>query len=433
MSNKKYTKEAVPKLQFLGRQAKLVQQPMKTAVLPSSYDAPIGRKTARACYKITGFGTGSNDKHKLQKTAAITAPLILLLAASCVDSCGVYTDGADGHKATNLSIATWNVQALFDGQDNGIEYEEYRAANGWNDEKYRARLNNISKALKTIEKKGPDIIALIEVEKSDILKQLAQDYLAESGYKYSAFAGLPGYSLGVGVLSRHPLTKTRSHSSNTGGAILPRPVVEVWVEAEGLPIVIFICHWKSKLGGDLDTEPLRRAAARVVLRRVNTIKQENPDIPIMVLGDLNENHDEFIRHDGELLCALLPDSPEAAKLAGYEHETADEPREAQDFFILSTEKPPQSAFFSNAEGIFYTPWGTELEKGTYYYSGGWETIDHVLLNKALFDSTGWEFKDAAVMDGEPFVNTKDEPDQYNTRSGYGLSDHLPLLLTLTHR
>jgi hypothetical protein len=49
-------KEAVPKLQFLGRQAKLVQQLMKTAVLQ-----PIGRKTARACYKITGFGTGSKE------------------------------------------------------------------------------------------------------------------------------------------------------------------------------------------------------------------------------------------------------------------------------------------------------------------------------------------------------------------------------------
>jgi hypothetical protein len=46
--------EAVPKLQFLGRQAKLVQQLMKTAVLQT-----IGRKTARACYKITDFGTGS--------------------------------------------------------------------------------------------------------------------------------------------------------------------------------------------------------------------------------------------------------------------------------------------------------------------------------------------------------------------------------------
>jgi phospholipid N-methyltransferase len=41
--------EAVPKLQFLE------QQPIKTAVLQ-----PVGRKTARACSKITDLGTGSN-------------------------------------------------------------------------------------------------------------------------------------------------------------------------------------------------------------------------------------------------------------------------------------------------------------------------------------------------------------------------------------
>ncbi|MDR0409890.1 MAG: endonuclease/exonuclease/phosphatase family protein [Spirochaetaceae bacterium] len=379
----------------------------------------------------------SNKNNKLRNAASLIMPLIFLTAVSCVDSCGVYTGSGDGGKASGLSIATWNTQALFDGQDDGVEYEEYRAANGWNNEKYRARLNNISKAVQSIEKKGPDVIALIEIEKPDILEQLAQDYLADSGYKYSAFSGLPGYALGVGVLSRKPLIKTLSHSSNIKGAILPRPVMEVWVEAEGQAVILFVCHWKSKLGGDADTEPLRRDAARVILRRLKAIRQENPHAPIVVLGDLNENHDEYIRHEGELLCALLPDSPEAAKLAGYDNETieneGEKPREAQDFFILSTEKPPQSAFFSGVDGVFYTPWGTELEKGSYYYGGGWETIDHVLLNSAFFDSSGWEFRSAAVIDSEPFVNTKDEPDQYNTRSGYGLSDHLPLLLTLINR
>jgi hypothetical protein len=45
---KKLINESVPKLQFLE------QKLMKTAVLQS-----VGRKTARACYKITDFGTGS--------------------------------------------------------------------------------------------------------------------------------------------------------------------------------------------------------------------------------------------------------------------------------------------------------------------------------------------------------------------------------------
>jgi endonuclease/exonuclease/phosphatase family metal-dependent hydrolase len=373
-----------------------------------------------------------------KKLPAVFLLLVFFLpAASCVGSCDVYTDSADGKNLSGLSIATWNLQALFDGQDDGVEYEEYSAANGWNNEKYLARLNSFSKAIAGIEKKGPDIIALIEVENGAVLDRLGGEYLKDSGYRYSYFAGLPGYSLGLGLLSRYPVTEARSHSSNIGGEILPRPVAEVWLEAEGEPVVIFICHWKSKLGGDANTESLRRDAARVILRRTAAIKHQKPDVPILVLGDLNENYDEFVRQDGELRCALMPDAPEAAKLTGYgresEGEDGENPRPAQDFLVLSTEKPPQSAFFAGVDGIFYTPWDTELEKGSYFYGGNWESIDHFLLSEAFFDSTGWEFKNAAVVDAEPFVNSKGEPNQYNTRTGSGLSDHLPLLLTLTKK
>jgi endonuclease/exonuclease/phosphatase family metal-dependent hydrolase len=370
--------------------------------------------------------------------------LILPLAASCVGACDVYTGILNGGgAASGLSIVTWNLQALFDGQDDGIEYDEYTGGNGWNNEKYLARLNNFSKAVSSIEKNGPDIIALIEVENIGVLENFANEYLGDSAYRYSFFAGLPGYSLGLGLLSRYPLTKAHSHSSNIHGEILPRPVAEVWVEPEEQPIVIFICHWKSKLGGDEATETLRREAARVILRRIKAIKAESPDTPILVLGDLNENYDEFERQDGESRCALMPDSPEAAKVTGYASAPEDEDGEGenavkddpgtpapQDFLVLSTEKPPYSSFFSGVDGVFYTPWETELEKGSYYYNGDWESIDHFLLSEAFFDSAGWEFKDAAVIDAEPFVNSKGEPNTYNTRTGSGLSDHLPLLLTL---
>jgi endonuclease/exonuclease/phosphatase family metal-dependent hydrolase len=382
----------------------------------------------------------TNNDRGGERRPAGALPFMLLvfpLAVSCVGSCDVYPEIFGGKNTSGLSVATWNLQALFDGTDDGVEYEEYRSDNGWNNEKYLARLNNFSKAISSLEKNGPDIIALIEVENSGALEKLAGEYLKDSGYRYSFFAGLSGYSLGLGVVSRYPFTKTLSHSSNIGGEILPRPVVEVRLEPEGQPIVIFICHWKSKLGGDEGTESLRRAAARVILRRIRTIKAENEAIPILVLGDLNENYDEFVRHDGEMRSALLPDSPEAAKFSGFDSEIEGEAEAerlaAQDFFVLSTEKPPQSSFFYGVDGIFYTPWEAELEKGSYYYSGDWETIDHLLLSRGFFDSAGWEFKGAAVVDSEPFVNSKGEPNLYNTRTGSGLSDHLPLLLTLENK
>jgi endonuclease/exonuclease/phosphatase family metal-dependent hydrolase len=384
-----------------------------------------------------------NNNNAATKTGRSGAflPLMLLvfpLAASCVGSCEVYPELLDAKGGPrSLSVATWNLQALFDGIDDGVEYEEYSGDNGWNNEKYLARLNYFSKAISSLEKNGPDIIALVEVENAGVLEKLSAEYLTGSDYRYSFFAGLSGYSLGLGVLSRYPFTKTLSHSSNIGGEVLPRPVMEARLEPEGQPIVIFVCHWKSKLGGDDKTEALRRDAAGVILRRIKAIRAENENIPILVLGDLNENYDEFVRHDGEIRSALLPDSPEAAKVAGYDLDTEEEPgtlhRPVQDFFVLSTEKPPQSAFFYDIDGVFYTPWETELEKGSYFYAGGWETIDHLLLSSAFFDSKGWDFKNAAVIDGEPFVNSKGEPNSYNTRTGSGLSDHLPLLLILENK
>ncbi|MDR0684438.1 MAG: endonuclease/exonuclease/phosphatase family protein [Spirochaetaceae bacterium] len=373
--------------------------------------------------------------------------LVLPMAASCVGSCDVYTGILVGSAPSDLSVATWNLQALFDGRDDGVEYDEYSGSNGWNNEKYLARLNTFSKAISSIGKNGPDIIALIEVENAAVLENLADEYLADNAYRYSFFAGLPGYSLGLGLLSRYPLTRALSHSSNIRGEILPRPVAEVWLEPEGESMVVFICHWKSKLGGDEATEMLRREAARVILRRIKAIKAEFPDTPILILGDLNENYDEFERQDGELRCALMPDSPEAAKITGYdgdsendeegsqngEEDTVPEPPLPQDFLVLSMEKPPSSSFFPGIDGVFYTPWEAELEKGSYYYNGGWESIDHLLLSEAFFDSAGWEFKDASVVDTEPFVNSKGEPNTYNTRTGSGLSDHLPLLLTLENK
>ncbi|MDR3355760.1 MAG: endonuclease/exonuclease/phosphatase family protein [Spirochaetaceae bacterium] len=388
---------------------------------------------------FTGKNHGCGEALRVQFRPLIMFLLITLpLAMSCVGSCDVYTGLLEGGASPGLSIVTWNLQALFDGQDDGIEYDEYRDSNGWNSEKYRARLNNFSKAIYSIEKKGPDVIALIEVENAGVLENFAEEYLSDSAYRYSFFAGLPGYSLGLGLLSRYPFLAARSHSSNILGEILPRPVAEVRLEPEGQPVVIFICHWKSKLGGDEETETLRREAARVILRRIKVIKAEEPDIPILILGDLNENYDEFIRQDGELRCALMPDSPEAASIVGSDRVSDDEEEGAdtqilQDFLVLSTEKPPYSSFFPGMDGVFYTPWETELEKGSYYYGGGWESIDHFLLSEAFFDSAGWEFKDAAVLDAEPFVNSKGEPDTYNTRTGSGLSDHLPLLLTLENK
>jgi hypothetical protein len=71
-----------------------------------------------------------------------------------------------------------------------------------------------------------------------------------------------------------------------------------------------------------------------------------------------------------------------------------------------------------------------MKDGSYYYQNKWETIDHFLLSGPLFDGAEWDFDSAAVINQPPFTNDKGAPAAYNPRTGSGLSDHLPLVLTL---
>ncbi|MDR2193043.1 MAG: endonuclease/exonuclease/phosphatase family protein [Treponema sp.] len=356
--------------------------------------------------------------------------LILLLALPVFMSCGACDNGLS-RKTDTLYIATWNVQALFDEIEDGYEYKEYGA--GWTREKYRARLNSIAHALDSLEE-TPDIFTLIEIEKSQILNDLINDYLKDYGYRWTFFGTNDGAPLGIGVVSRFPVTQTRVHSLSNQGMVIPRPVLEVEVMVEEKPLVLFLCHWKSKLGGDAETESLRRAAACIIARRVADIRREAADAPVIVLGDLNENHDEFYRQGNSFITALLPDDADAAAMAL--KSLKDMPY--SDFLVVSAEKPPMARHFLEnltytrafAPAVFYSPWSAELSGGSYHYQGEWETLDHVLLNDPLFDNTGWEFDSCVVIDVEPFINGYGYPASYNPRTGDGLSDHLPLLLTL---
>jgi endonuclease/exonuclease/phosphatase family metal-dependent hydrolase len=293
----------------------------------------------------------------------------------------------------------------------------------------------LAEAVTHVADGAPDILALQEVENGEILRDLAEGHLANYGYLWTSFANNPWASLGVGVLSRVPLLETKAHSVTYDGDTSPRPVLEVRLQPGNMPLTLFICHWKSKLGGEDTTEVLRRASARVILRRLQEIKEEEPDMPVVIMGDLNENYDEFYRRAGSVVSALLPDDPKAADFSGFARDNEEpepgQPRKAQaDFLIISRQKPPQTRYFARETVALYSPWGNELEKGSFSYRDEWETIDHFLLSEGLFDQRDWEFDSSAALHKEPFISDRGIPRTYNPRTGYGLSDHLPLLLKL---
>jgi endonuclease/exonuclease/phosphatase family metal-dependent hydrolase len=366
-------------------------------------------------------------------SAVVLGILLSGSIAGCVSGCEMVSNGSGGSKSgqDTLSIAVWNIQAFFDGNEAGSEYDEYREKAGWSAEKYQARLTALGRAVEALANPAPPVLALVEVENAGVLQTLAETTLSRHGYTQTFFAGNSGYSLGLGLLSRYPLFNTRLHSASSEAGVIPRPVLEAWIEVNGRPLALFVCHWKSKLGGEDATEALRRSSARLLLRRIREIEKEAPGTPVIIMGDLNENHDEFYRRSGTAMSALLPDDPRAAELAGFINEADGiAPAEQADYLVLSRQKPPSSSYFPRETVVLYSPWDDGMQKGSYRYKNEWETIDHFLLSGPLFDGRYWEFDSGEALHRKPFVTEAGVPNTYNPRTGYGLSDHLPLLLTL---
>jgi len=381
--------------------------------------------------------------HNYCKTKILWFTLSLLALPGMLAACDLAEEAENGNsQANSLSIMTWNLQALFDGSDDGNEYDDYLSSAGWSKEKYKGRISVIAKAISGMES-APDIIAFQEIESKQVITDLAEA-LSGSGYTWTHFANSPDMSLGIGILSSYPLTEAKAHSININGDATPRPILEVRVNAEkpkankdntvDKSLVLFVCHWKSKLGGEALTEEARKASARIIVRRIRELDAQEPGMPVIVLGDLNENYDEFYRRNGEAICALLPDDPRSAELTSF-HKTGECDTKLcanlqKDFFIVSKNKPPQTRYFCEQAVALYSPWTNEMENGSYYYKNNWETIDHFLLSHQFFNGDNWEYNTCSVIDYPPFASTTGRPTGYNPRTGYGMSDHLPLLLSL---
>ena len=370
----------------------------------------------------------------------VLLPWIILLAG-----CGPFSSKARPQPEIFIT-ALWNVQTMFDAQEDGTEYADFRESVGWTAEKYAARLTTISGAILQMLKEeipagqasktqAPDLIALTEVENAGVLEDLV-GALSKQGYYWAAFANVGGAPLGLGFISRLPLLDIKAHSITIEKDTTPRPVLELRLLVREKPLVFLLCHWKSKVGGDDATEAQRRASARVVQRRLTELRESEGETPVIVLGDFNENHDDFYRRfntnaSASMLYALLPDDPEAAALAASAPGFLGFPA-MTDFLVLSGEKPPEASYFPQEIPALYSPWEREILDGSYYFRDTWESIDNFLLSDKLFMGSGWSFEDCRVLNKAPFVTSRGEPNSYSPRSGRGLSDHLPLLLYLRY-
>lgn len=357
--------------------------------------------------------------------AVLLPALLAMLALGCTACEGPL---ASTKTESHFRLASWNLQTLFDGQETGTEYDDYTADASWDEIAYKSRLQSLTEDISRWpepqtrgESAGPDVIALLEIENAAVLQDLLSGPFARFKYRYSAFATNPDSPLGLGLLSRFPIARTRSHSLQTESFSTPRPMLEAELSLPGDQLLLFVCHWKSKLGNLEETEAIRRASAQLVNRRISELQQERPnDRPlVLVVGDLNENIDEFERQGGTVLTALMP---AGTMITSYPEGAAESPP-----CIFLTASAAELTHAAEGPAVMYSPWYDAAWQGSYVYQGAWETIDHILIAPAFFDGSGWEYAGFSVLDQAPFINDSGYPNSFNPRTGKGLSDHLPIV------
>lgn len=171
--------------------------------------------------------------------------------------------------SSELKIATYNVENLFDDKINGSEYSDFKS-NRWNSAKYQQKLQKISRVLREL---NADVVALNEIENENVIKELAN----LSGYKFYKFATLKGSPVGLGLLSRYRISDSEIYVVPD---VKTRPILMSRVEFEGHSIEFFIAHFPAA------KNPIKHriAAANTMKKAVKNSKNG------VILGDLNSNY-----------------------------------------------------------------------------------------------------------------------------------------------
>ncbi len=317
----------------------------------------------------------------------------------------------------SVVLMSYNLQTLFDPVDQGGEYPEFSVDSGaWSESLYRVRLTALASAiLAGGTGAAPDIIVVQEAENERVLRDLAS---AAGGYPYIVASPDEDSSLACGILSRWPPVSAKAHRARSPDGTPPsaaRYILEVELDVDGRRLVILAVHLKSKLGGDAETEPARRTAATLVRDIARSRVEADTSLALLVMGDFNENPDEFDRTGRAYPTALMP--PDAG--------------EGQWLTIAGDRSTA-----SQGGGIFtlFCPWD-EAGGYSYRFQGVPERIDQILMSPSLVSGTLCPFTFDSFSAAPPdfAVDGQGTPIRWNTDAGSGYSDHLPIRACLSIR
>lgn len=312
-----------------------------------------------------------------------------------------------------FSILFYNVENLFDTNDNPLTEDDYFTSHGeyhWTSKRLTNKLLNISKVILSASGWSvPDVVVFCEIENRYVLEKLTRDTPLKSiPYKIIHKESPDHRGIDVGLIYKSerfsPLEYNYYPLEINGNQINTREILYVsGILNEKDTIHIFGNHWPSRYSGFLETKSLRKAAATLLKTKIDELNQKYQSPKIIILGDFNDN-------------------PEDESMSE----------------ILMAKKVEQPVVKNQLYNLFIGR--TRVNSGTMKYQSQWFIFDQIIVSGSLlFANSGIYTKpENAKILALPFLLEKDVKfggqKPFRTYYGFsyngGFSDHLPVMLQL---
>ena len=313
-------------------------------------------------------------------------------------------------------VVSYNVENLFDTINSPQFADDEFTPSGikaWTYDRYKKKLNDLARVVLSIPgKKLPAVIGLSEIENRQVLEDLAnQRGLRKGEYEIVHEDGQDPRGIECALLYRPDLFKYKSHeyvpiADPVDPDYLYRGILHVHGKGpDGSSLHIFVNHWKSRSGGELETERQRMFSAITLRKQMDLLMARESDFKVIVMGDFN-----------------------------------DEPTNRSLTNGLSALNKRRNIQMGDYYNLFYDLHNIE-GKGTYNYQGKWNMLDQIIVSYSLLDqerglTTG--YNRGVILKEEWMLYVSEKYGESLPSATYGgpeyyggPSDHLPIFVEFT--
>lgn len=315
------------------------------------------------------------------------------------------------------TIAFYNVENLFDYEDDPITFDDDRTPEGkdhWTQEIYEAKLANMAKVISEIGEDvtgtSPAIIGVSEIENRRVLEDLLnQEPLVKKDYGIVHFDSPDRRGIDVALLYQKKLFTPTNYKAyelviyddqDRSKRIYTRDQLLVSGMLDGEKIHVIVNHWPSRSGGEARSRPKRIKAAELNKQIMDSLFSEDPYAKIITMGDLNDDPtNESVK---DILKAK---------------------NDRENMKIKELYNPMEDMF---KQGL-----------GTLAYRDGWNLFDQIIISTELAkkDYSSYRFYKAGIFNKSYLATPRGQYKGYPFRSfvnGYtgGYSDHFPVFIYL---